>query len=221
MPDPFWRNGMIGKREVIVFFAALSFCFIKANAAENLSDLREPYNDRYCTTCHGSDGRGNYGIKAPRLAGMEPWYLKRQLENFRAGIRGTHSSDREGIAMQSMAVKLSDSSITDIISWVGSWDYVATEITIEGNESLGQQLYIQCASCHGANGEGNEALGAPALRGQNDWYLATQLRNFIEGWRGSHPQDSLGQQMILMAQSLQNDDGIKNVVSYINTLSRK
>ena len=49
---------------------------------------REPYDDRYCTTCHGTDGRGNEGIEAPRLAGMEDWYLRRQLENFRAGIRG-------------------------------------------------------------------------------------------------------------------------------------
>ena len=70
---------MIGKREVIVLFAALSFYSVKVYAAENSPEPREPYNDRYCTTCHGTDGRGNYGIKAPRLAGMEPWYLKRQL----------------------------------------------------------------------------------------------------------------------------------------------
>ena len=36
---------------------------------------REHYNDRYCTTCHGTDGRGNEGTEAPRLAGMEDWYL--------------------------------------------------------------------------------------------------------------------------------------------------
>jgi cytochrome c553 len=209
---------MIRKRTLLALFVALVCYQLPALAAEN--SAREPFNDRYCTTCHGTDGRGNYSVQAPRLAGMEPWYLKRQLENFRAGIRGTHASDVEGIAMRPMAAKLSDASIVDIIDWVGSWEYKPTEITLEGNVAVGERLYTQCATCHGADGKGNEALGAPALRGQNDWYLATQLRNFIEGWRGSHPQDSFGQQMTVMAQSLQNDEGINNVVSYINTLGR-
>ena len=91
---------------------------------------REPYDDRYCTTCHGTDGRGNEGIEAPRLAGMEDWYLRRQLENFRAGIRGYHPMDTAGIAMRPMA-KLTDDSIADIVAWVGSWDYQPAEITIE------------------------------------------------------------------------------------------
>jgi len=71
-----------------------------ANAADG---EREPFDDRYCTTCHGTDGRGNEGVQAPRLAGMEAWYLKRQLENFRAEVRGVNPADIEGVAMQPMA----------------------------------------------------------------------------------------------------------------------
>ncbi len=180
---------------------------------------REPFDDRYCTTCHGTDGRGNEGVQAPRLAGMEAWYLKRQLENFRAEVRGVNPADVEGVAMQPMAAKLTDESIDDIIEWVGSWEYVPAEVTIEGNTTEGRRLYSTCAACHGNDAEGNESLGAPALAGQNDWYLVTQLKNFMAGYRGTHPQDSYGAQMRTMANTLVNEQGIINVVSYINTLS--
>jgi len=187
-------------------------------AAEN---DREPFDDRYCTTCHGADGRGNEGVQAPRLAGMEPWYLRRQLENFRADIRGVHPADREGIAMRPMATKLTDESIDDIVEWIASWEYEPAETTLdEGDPARGRGLYSGCAVCHGAEGEGNESLGAPALAGQNDWYLVTQLKNFLAGYRGAHPNDTYGAQMRTMVSTLRNEAGILNVVSYINTLSR-
>ncbi len=190
---------------------------IAANAAGAAE--REPFDDRYCTTCHGSDGRGNEGVQAPRLAGMEPWYLKRQLENYRAGIRGAHPDDIEGLAMQPMAAKLTDASIQDIIEWVGGWSYVPAEPTISGDLDAGRALYQPCATCHGANAEGNEALGAPALAGQNDWYMVTQLENFLAGYRGAHPRDVYGAQMRAMTVGLTGGNDIHNVVAYINSLS--
>ncbi len=177
-------------------------------------------DDRYCTTCHGVEGRGNIGVQAPRLAGMEGWYLKRQLENFRAGIRGTHAADVQGIAMQAMAVKLSDASIADIVSWVSSWEYIAAESTVDGNARRGRTAFGTCAACHGADAQGNEALGAPALAGQNDWYLITQLKNFRAGYRGAHREDSFGAQMLTMSRTLTDDQAIIDVVSYINTLQK-
>lgn len=185
-----------------------------ASAAE-----REPFDDRYCTTCHGTDGRGNEGVQAPRLAGMEPWYLKRQLENYRDGIRGAHPDDIEGLAMQPMAAGLTDESIQDIIEWVGGWNYVPAEHTISGDLDAGRALYQPCATCHGADAEGNEALGVPALAGQNDWYMVTQLRNFLAGYRGVHPQDVYGAQMRVMTAGLNGENDINNVVAYINSLS--
>ncbi|HBW84329.1 MAG: cytochrome C [Gammaproteobacteria bacterium] len=178
---------------------------------------KESYNDRYCTTCHGTDGRGNEGIEAPRLAGMEEWYLRRQLENFRAGIRGYHPMDTAGIAMRPMA-KLTDESITDIVDWVGGWDYEPTEITIEGNAQTGESLYGVCATCHGIDAKGNAAIGAPSLAGQNDWYLATQLINFIAGHRGRHEDDVYGQQMAAMVDTLTDESDVRDVVAYINSL---
>ena len=172
-----------------------------ASAAE-----REPFDDRYCTTCHGTDGRGNEGVQAPRLAGMEPWYLKRQLENYRDGIRGAHPDDIEGLAMQPMAAMLTDASIQDIIEWAGGWNYVPAEHTISGDIDAGRVLYQPCATCHGADAEGNEALGAP-------------LRNFLAGYRGVHPRDVYGAQMRVMTTGLSGENDINNVVAYINSLS--
>jgi cytochrome c553 len=187
-------------------------------AAEGDVGVAAAMDDRYCTTCHGVEGLGNIAIEAPRLAGMEAWYLKRQLENFRAGIRGTHGEDLQGNAMRPMAAKLSDESIADIVDWIGDWEYVPAEATIEGNVRQGRTAFQACAACHGANAQGNEALGAPALAGQNDWYLLTQLRNFRAGFRGSHQEDTFGSQMVTMSKTLRDDQAIINVVSYINTL---
>ncbi len=178
------------------------------------------YNDLYCQTCHGVDGVGNVGVQAPRLAGMEPWYLQRQLEIFRDGIRGTHAMDFQGSEMQPMAALLTDEGIADVVEWVGSWPYVPAEITIEGDAGAGAALYGTCATCHGNAAQGSEALGAPALAGQNDWYLVTQLTNFKAGYRGSHAQDSQGSQMMSFARMLADEKAITDVVSYINTLGR-
>jgi cytochrome c oxidase subunit 2 len=178
-------------------------------------------SDRFCLTCHGTDGQGNQGIDAPRLAGMEPWYLKRQLELFRDGLRGTHPEDIPGQEMQPMAAILSDDSITDIIDWAGTWEYTPAEITItDGDAARGRQLYQTCAACHGTDGEGNEAMNAPALAGQNDWYLMNQLVNFKEGYRGYDAQDRYGTQMGMMAQGIPDQTAMKDIVSYINTLDR-
>ncbi|MBT6057802.1 MAG: c-type cytochrome [Gammaproteobacteria bacterium] len=197
-----------------------ALCSISASAAEGDVGVAATMDDRYCTTCHGADGVGNLAIEAPRLAGMEGWYLKRQLENFRAGIRGTHAEDIPGLEMQPMAEKLSNESITDLVDWIGGGEYVPAAVTVEGNDRQGRTAFQSCAACHGANAEGNEALGAPALAGQNDWYLITQIENFRSGVRGSHQDDTFGAQMVTMSKTLRDEQAILNVVSYINTLQK-
>lgn len=178
-------------------------------------------SDRFCLTCHGTDGQGNIGIDAPRIAGMERWYLQRQLEIFRDGLRGTHPEDLVGQEMYPMAVILSDDSIQDILNWADTWEYKPAEITLTGGDvQRGRTLYQSCAACHGANGEGNQALQSPALRGQNDFYLVNQLKSFKAGWRGYDARDQQGSQMRLMAQVIPDDQAITDIVSYINTLGR-
>ena len=72
-----------------------------------------------CAACHGDKGEGSWGTNAPRLAGMSDWYMARQLENFRQGIRGTHRQDFHGAQMRSMARALKDeAAINDLLDYV-------------------------------------------------------------------------------------------------------
>ena len=76
-----------------------------------------------------------------------------------------------------------------------------------------------CAACHGGNAMGQSFLKTPALVGQNDWYILTQISNFQQGIRGSDPRDITGQQMKGMSSTL-NDPVVRHdVVAYINSLS--
>lgn len=210
---------MIARVKHVLSLAVLML-FSMQVAAQETGQEREPFDDRYCMTCHGIDGVGNFGVQAPRLAGMEPWYLERQLKLFRDGLRGKHPEDTEGLAMQPMAV-LTDESITDIVAWVGTWEYKPAPATITaGDKEHGESLYQTCATCHGINAEGNESMNAPALAGQNDWYLVTQLQNFKAGYRGYRDDDVYGSQMRQMSGVLQTRQDIIDVVSYINTLRR-
>ncbi len=84
--------------------------------------------------------------------------------------------------------------------------------------SLGQDsegLYSACAACHGADGSGNAALGAPALAGQLDVYLERQLHLFRKGLRGSGDNDSYGAQMQPFAQQLADDATVKALARYL------
>jgi cytochrome c553 len=53
----------------------------------------------------------------------------------------------------------------------------------------------------------------------SDWYLVTQLKNYRQGIRGSHPKDMYGNQMALMAAILADDRAIDDLVSYTNSLA--
>lgn len=72
-----------------------------------------------CESCHGVDGQGVWSTNAPRLSNMSDWYLARQLQNFRLGIRGTHPQDFNGAQMASMAKVLADEqAINDLLDYV-------------------------------------------------------------------------------------------------------
>jgi cytochrome c553 len=72
-------------------------------------------------------------------------------------------------------------------------------------------------ACHGDRGQGNQALNAPKLAGQADWYVASQLRKFKAGLRGTHPDDPTGALMRPMAMPVP-DEAIPDLVAYIRTL---
>ncbi len=172
----------------------------------------------YCTVCHGVQLMGNSIIEAPRLSGMESWYVESQLRAFKKGWRGKHERDVVGMEMQPMAAALTEEQIKEVSAFVAATRSDHPPETINGDADKGKAHYSTCAACHGVNGEGNIALGSPALTGQNDWYLVRQLKHFRDGTRGGQPGDTYGMQMRASAGLLSDDEAILDVVKYISTL---
>lgn len=172
-----------------------------------------------CAACHGMQGEGNQVLNAPKLAGQEDWYLKRQLRNYKLGRRGADSADINGQQMAAMVNTLPDAAaINNVIAYIQTLPDEPAPVTITGDVERGKKLYATCAACHGNDGMGVWSVSAPRQAGMSDWYLANQLRKFKTGLRGAHPQDGFGEQMATMAMMLLNDDAINDVVAYINTL---
>lgn len=181
---------------------------------------------QYCAGCHGGDAGGDRAQAAPPLAGIENWYAQTQLQKFHAGVRGTHFRDPNGISMRAALEFLKTESeperpISHLGHYLSSLDRTEPPATVEGNAQVGAQHYATCASCHGAQGQGNRELGAPALAGQADWYLLTQLKNYRSGARGGDPRDPTGQQMATFANMLPDEEALRDVVAYIRTLEGK
>ena len=173
-----------------------------------------------CASCHGNQAEGNIMFNAPRLAGQEPWYLRKQLLKFKRGVRGTHLQDIYGMQMAPMAKLLfSDEIILNVIAYIGTLRPEQIADSGSGDPSKGKIFFAICASCHAPDAQGNPLHKAPNLTGQHAWYLARQLGNFKAGIRGSHEADIEGKLMLPIAQTLTDQQAIEDVVSYIQSLT--
>jgi cytochrome c oxidase subunit II len=172
-----------------------------------------------CAACHGTNGEGNVALNSPKLSGQADWYIRRQLGNFKEGIRGAHEDDEYGRQMAPMAAVLADeSAIRNVSAYIKSLPEHAGQPSTGGDAVRGKKLYTTCGTCHGRDGEGNYGTNSPRLSGQEDWYLKRQLANFRVGIRGKHPFDLFGQQMVSMSQMLRTEKDVNDVLAYISTL---
>ena len=173
-----------------------------------------------CTQCHGETGGGDPLALAPGIAGLGEWYILAQLGKFRSGVRGTHFDDIPGMRMRPMSLTLrSEDDVQAVAAYVASLPSTPPEPRVEGgNPQRGRTLYAVCAACHGAKGEGNQALFAPSLVHTGDWYVLSSLERFKSGARGSNPLDQAGIMMRTMAMTLPNEQALKDVVAYVNEL---
>jgi cytochrome c553 len=195
-----------------------------------------------CAHCHGDAGEGNQALGAPAIAGMPAWYVQSQLVKFSTGLRGKHFDDAEGMRMRPMSLWLVasrhaarnlsgeaadpsfvDPNIRDVAAFVGSMPAVQPPPTVTGgNVEAGQAAYAACGSCHGQAGEGTEALTAPPLTNQSDWYVLRSLQKYKAGVRGYDPNnDALAFTMASMAGALLPDEqSMKDMVAFLATLKK-
>ena len=173
-----------------------------------------------CAACHGQQGEGLAALNAPKIAGQEDWYIRKQLQNYREGVRGAHDDDVYGKQMAPMAATLAtEAAVENVIAHIQTFPDNPAEQTVTGDAARGERTYTYCAYCHGNNAEGLQTMNAPRMAGMTDWYLQRQLVNFRDGVRGQHPRDYYGKQMSFMGRTLKDDKMIDDVIAYINTLS--
>lgn len=72
-----------------------------------------------CATCHGQKAEGMPALNSPRLNTLSDWYMLRQLQNYKDGIRGKHAKDVYGQQMVPMAMTLADGqAMKDVIAYI-------------------------------------------------------------------------------------------------------
>jgi len=105
-------------RWLIAFTLLVSVLAARVSASEEVAAGEAVFQN--CMACHGEQALGDEDNEAPRLAGQHTWYLVTQLENFRAGRRGSHEEDDNGQMMQAMAATLSDEDIENVVAYIAT-----------------------------------------------------------------------------------------------------
>jgi len=172
-----------------------------------------------CSACHGPQGEGNQQLNAPKLAGLNDWYMRRQLLNYQHQVRGTTPGDTYGVQMAPMATIVADPATREnVLAHINTLPNKPAPTTIAGDAEQGRRLFETCQLCHGDKAEGRWGTNAPRLASMSDWYLVRQLEYFRARVRGAHPEDIYGDQMNMMATALVGPGAVNDVVAYINTL---
>ena len=114
-----------------------------------------------CAQCHGSDARG--GKSYPNLTNANTaWLGERSAEH----IVNTVTNGRTGM-MPPMGVAIGGApEISELANYVLSLSGSPHD---EIKAFSGKARFTACAACHGADGKGNKALGAPNLT--DDYWL--------------------------------------------------
>lgn len=145
----------------------------------------------YCAGCHASDARGSKGF--PNLAdkdwlyGGDPGTLYASVAKGRAGT------------MPAFGAVLGEQGARDVAHYVRSF----SGLTVDSlRAARGKTTYAQnCAACHGMDGTGNHAIGAPNLSdktwlygGDEETVVQTVSRgrsNAMPAWQGTISDERL------------------------------
>ncbi|MBA1200943.1 cytochrome-c oxidase, cbb3-type subunit III [Pseudomonas capeferrum] len=162
-----------------------------------------------CSVCHGSDAKGAYGF--PNLTdrdwrwGGEPETIKTSIMNGRHGV------------MPAWAEVIGEQGVADVAAFVLTrLDGRALPENIKADAVNGQKIFAtSCVACHGPEGKGTPAMGAPDL---------THPRAFIYGSSFAQLQQTIryGRQGQMPAQEqLQGNDKVHLLAAYVYSLSQQ
>jgi cytochrome c oxidase cbb3-type subunit III len=131
-----------------------------------------------CQPCHGTNGEGRPGY--PNLAddtwlwgGKLAQIQQTILHGVRSGDPDAHQSAMPRFGVDAMLKPEEIQQVADYVyaDLYGHGDSGATA----ANVAAGKELFAaNCAVCHGDNGQGNQDVGAPALKSQTHLYGDTR-----------------------------------------------
>lgn len=155
-----------------------------------------------CAVCHGADGGGNFGF--PNLTDHD-WLYGGTPDK----IKETITLGRKG-AMPAWGVLMGETGVVNVSEYV---------LQMSGQEhdaakaELGAKLFNQnCVACHGADGKGNQALGAPNLT-DDIWLYGGEPQDIRATLRNGRNGVMPSQQELLKA------DRIHLLAAYVYSLS--
>lgn len=157
-----------------------------------------------CSQCHGSDGGGSKGF--PNLTNANgAWLGERGGEH----IVRTITNGRIGMMPPMGAAMGGEPDISDVANYVLS---LSGSPHNETKALSGKSKFSACAACHGVDGTGNKALGAPNLT-DNYW---------LHGWGEAAIVSAIknGKNNVMPAQSPKlSAEQIHVVAAYVLSLS--
>jgi cytochrome c oxidase cbb3-type subunit III len=153
-----------------------------------------------CINCHGSDARGAPGF--PNLT-TNSWHYGGTPE----AITQTITHGRESV-MPALGPGLGEPAVDQVVAYVLS---LSGRPAPAAQVAAGQTRFVLCAACHGANGKGNQMIGAPDLTADIWQYggsAASIRKTIMEGRHGKMP-----------AHQWLGDDRIRLLAAYVYSLS--
>jgi len=153
--------------------------------------------------CHGSDGGGARGF--PNLSD-DDWLYGGRFDN----IMQTLENGRAG-AMPVMVAGLDDKAISELVVYVQSLSGQKADPVMAANGK--KNFDMLCVACHGADGSGNQALGAPRLN-DDVWLYGgepeTIRETLTKGRNGNMP----------VFKNTLSEDQRRLITAYVLSLSR-
>ena len=164
-----------------------------------------------CAQCHGSDAGGARGF--PNLRDGD-WLYGGAPEK----IVETVTGGRMGV-MPAMGAVLGEQGTKDTAAYVRSLSGLPHDPL---RAQLGKPMFEQnCAACHGADGKGNQAVGAPNLT-DGIWLFGSSEASIIEGiTKGRNVNVSEGTLAMPTFKETLGPEKIHLVAAYVWGLSNK